>query len=204
MKSHRALCVLAALAPALAGTAGAASALDLCVTCAGPEAHYNCRLDLPAANPRDLRLQLMCISQIATQGGHDSCAVDSPQPTSCQGILKTVAAPDAVDVPPAVEATESATVAKAPNTAAAAKQPVEMKSAAPAETVIAKPAKPPKTVQEIVEKGAATSAKGLETAGGAVKGATQSAGNMFQKAGSAVSNAAKKTWECVTTLFGNC
>jgi hypothetical protein len=194
LKSHLALYVLAAFVPALAGTTGAVSALDLCVTCAGPEAHYNCRLDQPAANPRDLRLQLMCISQIATEGGHGSCAVDSPQPSACPGTLKTVAAPDALDVPPAA-------VAPAQKSIAAEMKPDDAKPAAPAETVIAKP---PKTVQEMVEKGAATSAKGLETAGGAVKGATQSAGNMFQKAGSAVSNAVKKTWDCVTTLFGNC
>ena len=197
MDTHQRLQLTLALGLAGAMAPGPVSALDYCISCAGPEAHYNCRLDLPGANPRDLRLQLLCISQIATTGGHETCAVDSPQPTSCPGTLKVVAAPDEIMVAPP---------AQAPKTAATSEGAAPPKAAgkAPAETVVPKDPKPPKTVQEVVEKSAAATGETLEQAGGAAKGAAKSAGGMLQNAGSAVSNAAKKTWNCVTSLFGNC
>lgn len=201
MTTHRALQLAASVAWAACLAVGPAAALDLCVSCAGPEAHYNCRLDMPAANPRDLRLQLLCISQIATTGGHETCAVDSPQPVTCAGALKVVAAPDEILEQPA--APEPKAAAKAPAQPAPAAT-VEGQPAAQDETVIPKPAKPPKTVQEMVEKGAAATGQSVQAAGGAVKGAATSAGSVLQKAGAAVSNAAKKSWECLSTLFGNC
>ena len=189
-----------ALMSSLAGplAAGTAAALDYCVSCAKPDAHYNCRIDVASANPRDLRLQLMCISQIAAAGGHETCAVDSPQPPTCPGTLKVVAAPDGIQAPPPIAEPKDAAAAATPP------PPANNTVAAPAETVVPKAPKPPKTVQEMVEKGAASTGKNLEEAGGAVKDTAKSAGGILQKAGSAVSNAAKKTWICVTSLFGDC
>jgi hypothetical protein len=183
------------------GASSNAMALDYCITCAGPEAHYNCRLEAPGANPRDLRLQLLCISQVATGGGHESCAVDHPQPAACTGTLQVVTAPD-IMVAPTGHPEPKADVAGSGG--AEDITPPQAPAAKSAETVIPKPAKPPKTVKEVVENGSTSASKGLKTAGGAVNDAANAAGSGLQKAGTAVTNAAKKTWTCITSLFGDC
>ena len=167
-----------------------ASALDLCVSCQGPDAHYNCRLDTPASNARDLRLQLMCITELAHGGSHASCEVDKAQQNPCPGETKVVAAP-ASEAPPKAAAAPPATPAPDPDPAPSVTktEPAPTAVTPPpkaAETATPKPEKPPKTVQEMVEKGAANTGKSL------------------QGAGNAVSNAAKKTWHCIATFFGDC
>jgi hypothetical protein len=75
--------------------------------------------------------------------------------------------------------------------------------------------KPPQTVQELagrtiqsskegMKKASDTVASGAEKAGEAVTGTIKSAGEQIGKAGTAVGNAAKKTWNCLTSLFQSC
>lgn len=181
-----------------------AFALDLCVTCQGPDAHYNCRLDSSATNARDLRLQLLCITELAHGGGHASCAVDKAQQNPCPGATKVIAAPGDGMVPKApAEAAVPAPSAVVP-AAAPAPPAVKPQAAKPVAAPAADLDTPPKTVQDMVEKGAANTGKNLEAAGSTVKDAAKSTGNVFEKAGSAVGNAAKKTWHCLATLFGDC
>jgi hypothetical protein len=63
---------------------------------------------------------------------------------------------------------------------------------------------PPRTVKEMVEKGNASTGKALEKTGQTAVDAVKSTGDALDNAGSAVSKAAKKTWRCLTTLFGEC
>jgi hypothetical protein len=62
--------------------------------------------------------------------------------------------------------------------------------------------KPPKTVQEMVEKSSVSAglAETQKTAGNAAK----SAGTALEKAGSAVGSAAKTSWKCLSSFFSNC
>ena len=150
-----------------------ASALDFCITCTTPDAHYLCRMDSPSANPRDLRLQLLCISQLAEIGSHGSCSIDNPRPQICNGVLRVVEAPQDMIAPP----TAAAQPAPAP-----VAQPAE----AAAETVVTKEGADPKPP-------APPSNPALAKASG-----------VLEKTGSAISQAAKKTWKCLSTLFGDC
>ena len=52
---------------------------------------------------------------------------------------------------------------------------------------------PPRTVEEMAKRSLNKSKKNLEEAGQSV-----------EKAGSSVSDAAKKTWNCLTSLFSKC
>lgn len=67
---------------------------------------------------------------------------------------------------------------------------------------------PPKTVKELVDQSAAKNGQSIEDAGTAAKEAAGTAaektGSALSGAGKAVSNAAKKTWTCITSLFGDC
>lgn len=198
----------ACLAVPVALFGGPVLAYDFCVTCSGPEAHYTCRLDLPSVNPRDLRLQLLCISQLAQGGGHARCEIDHPQNPPCRGDIKAIAIPGETEPAPQ-QATDPATPAVPAGDPAAGNQQPPAGEPPPAhqaggETVIPKSDKAPETVKEMVEKGAVGTGKNLEEAGGTVKGAAKSAGGWFKKAGSAVGGAAKKTWTCLSSFFGDC
>ena len=123
-------------------------ALDLCVSCEGPVAHYNCRLDAPSTNARDLRLQLLCITELAHGGGHASCAVDKAQQNPCPGDTKLIAAPSGEITPKAAAAPPAAPVPDAAKTAPSA-APAVTPTPKAAETGAPKPEAPPKTVQEM-------------------------------------------------------
>ncbi|MEO1207356.1 MAG: hypothetical protein AAFV45_13610 [Pseudomonadota bacterium] len=56
---------------------------------------------------------------------------------------------------------------------------------------------PPKTVEELAKRATESSKESLEKAGKAV-------GNVAKGAGDAVTGAAKKTWECLTSLLTDC
>ncbi len=197
-----------------------AQAADFCVTCAGPEAHYACAFDGVAAGAEDPRLKLLCITELAKAGGHATCSVDRKQLTPCPGETKKLAMPDGMDLDTEAGATPAqaadptgATKAVTPATDAKATKPetVVPKTAGPSvapatplSPAAAKPEAPPKTVEEMVEKGSASTEKALQDGGEAVEGAAKSTGNFLQKAGKAVGDAAKKSWNCITSLFGNC
>ena len=149
-----------------------AAALDFCITCTAPDAHYLCRMDRPPAHSRDLRLQLLCISQLAQIGSHATCAIDNPRPQTCNGVLRVVEAPEDLTAPPATAAGPSPEPAAEPSQGAA-------------ETVVTKEVSEPKPPQ-------------------AADAAPAKGGGVLDKTGRAISQAAKKTWKCLSTLFGDC
>lgn len=65
------------------------------------------------------------------------------------------------------------------------------------------PSEPPK---QAAQDESATPAliKPLENAGKTVGDAAKTTGSVLEKAGSAVGSAAKKSWKCLTSLFGDC
>lgn len=189
---------------------------ELCVTCQGPDAVYRCTFGGASDSSAP---QLACIGELARQGGHKSCSIARNRQGPCEGAIREVAvvggdeapatAPkdSAAGQPPveapaaAVETYEPAPESRPPSDHADDAVPARPSPAnAKPETKAAdaeKPAKPPRTVKEIVEKSA-------EGAGDAVSGAAKSAGDAAEKTGSAIGNAAKKTWKCLTSLFGDC
>src|SRR5690349_4877573 len=83
-----------------AALAQSSAASEYCVVCAGPDATYRCQVGgvAPTGRETDPRLQLLCISEIAKSGAHDSCSIDRKATSAgageaCPGELRVIAAP---------------------------------------------------------------------------------------------------------------
>ncbi|MEQ1714298.1 MAG: hypothetical protein ABL908_23270 [Hyphomicrobium sp.] len=77
-------------------SAAAAGAAGYCVTCTGPDAIYVCEvagMSAPAAT--GMQGQMLCIKQLAAEGGHKTCSVLRNSQGPCAGPLRAVAPPDA-------------------------------------------------------------------------------------------------------------
>lgn len=213
---------LAGVAVQLAALAGAA-AHDLCVSCNGPAQTYRCQIvgaQGAAIGATDPRAQVLCITEIARQGGHETCTVDRGKADACDGQVKVITPPDegfaaAVERPPMAVETHRETAA-VPATPGLLPPKAAM---APAEGE-------PRTVEEMVDKSGTSPKTGLQkagqtiaktansageavsdtakAAGEAVTGTAKSASDAVGQAGSAVGGAAKKSWDCVTSLFKKC
>lgn len=233
-------------------TAAHAETQEYCVVCTGPVAQYRCTFAGGGANHPGL--QLHCISTLAREGGHESCAIGRASKTPCQGVLKVLNLPEAAPVPPAAAdapMTAPGNAGASPPAAAIGEPPqadVEMQgvrtppspapvTATPApapgepgppdtdkaetgETAAGKkqwsegsgaPAAPagetapdaPETADE-APPAQPDLVKPLKDAGKAVGDAAKKTGSALEKAGDAVGHAAKKTWKCLTSLFGDC
>ncbi len=106
------------LLPALAvlGLTSPVLAAEYCVSCTGPDASYRCEV---GGNGADARAWLMCITELAKEGGHDSCSVDRKAASPCPGIHKVLAAPEGAPPPPPVQ---TAIPEPAPSAAAAGRR----------------------------------------------------------------------------------
>lgn len=188
----------------MASSSTRAAAAEYCVTCAGPDAHYACTFNGTSEGPGDAGLKLYCITELAKSGKHASCSVDRTAAKPCAGDVKVLAMPDGLDTSPV-----PASKPEAPKSAASdATAPGSPKATEPAKAAAAPEAPanaaPPKTVQEMVEKGTSDASKSLEKGGNAVVETAKSTGGVIDKATSAVGDAAKKTWTCITSFFGDC
>lgn len=177
--------------------ADAAFALEYCVTCEGPPAMYRCVIDGTADGPgKDARVSLYCISQMATRGKHQACAVSRGAPFPCPGLTALVTPPkDLPGLPPAAAAAD-------PQQNAA--DPAQTGEAAPLPPPAENPNKVPRTVEELAGQTVKSSKEGLKQAGDAIGGTAKKAGEQIGNAGSAIGNAANKTWGCITSLFSSC
>jgi len=153
-----------------------AAAQEYCVTCTGPDASYRCVIggDVTAST-RSSRGQFLCITELAKAGGHASCSAARGQATPCAGETRTVMFP-----------------ADDPGAAPLAEMPPAASPMAPAEGLAPAPMPPPAQQQ------AQPSAPHDPQAPGAAP--TDPA----EPAGDAVTNSMKKTWKCITSLFGDC
>ena len=180
----------------LAATAPGTFALEYCVTCEGPPAMYRCVVDGTADGPgNDPSASLHCISQMATHGKHQQCAVSRGAPFPCPGLTAMVEPPKGMPPP--------ATSADAPHPANLAPHDVtaEPEHAEPRKQ---EPSKIPRTVEELAGQTVKSSQEGLKQAGEAIGGTAKKAGEQIGTAGSAIGNAATTTWNCITSLFSSC
>lgn len=166
-----------------AGLARTAAAGELCVTCDGPPMTYRCVFgEAVATKTDDPRAQMLCITELAKFGHHESCAVDHRQPAQCPGALRAVSPPDvAAELPP---------LAKPP--------------AGPMGTPVPMPVQEgekgdhgPRTVEELAKQTAKSTGKELGKAGDAVK-------DTVKDTAKGAGNVAKKSWRCLMSLFTDC
>lgn len=188
------LCAGACLAVGLSSPAGAH---EYCVTCEGPPAMYRCVVEgTPDGPGEDPRASLYCISEMATRGRHERCAVSRGAPHPCPGLTATVAQP--APIPPGM-------AAPAPDTARPPAAPEGAEPAVTAETPEdTQPAQTPRTMEELAGQTMKSSKEGLDKAGRAIGGTAKKAGEQIGNAGSAIGNAASATWTCITSLFSSC
>lgn len=185
---------------AMAANAPQASALEYCVTCEGPPAMYRCVIDGTADGPgKDPTASLHCISQMATHGKHQQCAVSRGAPFPCPGLTAMVEPPKGMPAPP-----PSATpAADTPLPSGHAPRDV-ITEPEHVETHKPEPSKVPRTVEELAGQTVRSSQEGLKQAGDAIGGTAKKAGEQIGNAGSAIGNAATTTWNCIASLFSSC
>jgi hypothetical protein len=63
---------------------------------------------------------------------------------------------------------------------------------------------PPQTVEELAKSTVATTKKSIDSVTGSVKSSTEQAGEKIGDVGSTIGHAAKKSWNCLTSLFNDC
>ncbi len=195
---------LARVLPLLAGSLAAIAALlapvaaraDVCVSCAGPNAAYACTVAGASMSKDDARYKLLCITELAKSGGHQSCAVSRAVTAPCPGEPKTVAAPvgaegfdETLISPPSAETSTPAAAGQAPSNGVTT-------------TTIPKSAAP--GGEQTQANGGAKAGDAAEKTEDGAAGLAKSTGEAMQKAGKAVTDAAKTTWKCLSTLFGDC
>ena len=190
--------VLQRLAAITALLASAAARADVCVSCAGPDAAYACTVAGVSMSKDDARYKLLCITELAKLGGHQSCAVSRAVTAPCPGEPKTIAAPvgaGGLDEP--LIASPPAETSTPPGGADG--QPAS--NQATTTTV-------PKTTTQGGEQaqgdGGVEGGDAAEKTDNSAAGLAKSTGDAMEKAGKAVTDAAKSTWKCLSTLFGDC
>ncbi|HEX2842052.1 hypothetical protein [Hyphomicrobium sp.] len=192
--------ILAGICFGLGFTHGAA-ALEYCVTCEGPPAMYRCIVAGTEDGPgKDPTVSLYCISQMAKQGRHASCAVSKGAPFPCPGLTAIIEAKThpALASPPADSP---------PVDAAATTEPAHGAAPHPQETAkptAEQPTKVPRTMEELAGQTVKSSQEGLQKAGETIGGTAKKAGEQIGHAGNAIGNAASQTWTCITSLFSSC
>ena len=174
--------VAAGLAIAAALTSGAALGQDVCVECKGPDRSYRCAIK-DSQKAQSIRgasraIEFVCITEIARSGGHESCRVNTTYAGPCIGQ------PHEIDL------------AKVGNeTAVPAKHEPDAVETAPVPPQPAPPAVkgPPQTLEELSRE---TMTKSKEQ--------FSAADHKMRKAGDAVGDSLKKTWDCMSSLFSRC
>ncbi len=141
----------------MAATFPAAAADEVCVSCSGPPAVYRCTVD-EAGKVESYRqakrvLQLICITELAREGGHEQCRVRRSGAEGCIGLDRTVSLVTSLDALAARAETEAVE--------GAVDEP---------EITVDPPEKPgpPKTVEELARRTASASKKQLEKTGDSV------------------------------------
>ena len=167
---------------------GAAFAAELCVVCAEPAMAYRCALEGDTtAGSVPSGLQLLCIKELATRGGHKRCSVDRAHAVeTCTGALVTLARPADLPARQVIAPTVAAPAPAAPNPATPATDA------------------PPATVEALAKETAEQSKKDWDASQAKLKETTAAAGQTIEKTGNAVGSAVKKSWDCIASLFARC
>ena len=203
----RRLIPLAAALLTLASTE-AAVAQEYCVTCTGPDATYRCLIGNEATGAaRSSRGQFLCITELAKAGGHASCSAARGQATPCPGETRTVmftlgdpeASPLETGTPQPMPASPppSAAAPPAPAMAPGTSQPLAPVAVPPEP----QPAQGPP--QQTVDAPDGSEPQPQHNPNAVEKLADQT-GKAVSDTGKAVGHAVKKSWDCVTSFFGDC
>lgn len=177
----RSISVVLTLLP-IAVPPAAADVRSYCVSCAGPDQIYECRVTATGGHPSDAALLFHCIGELARRHEHASCKAQRAQSDPCTGVPEDVAYRGAEEqqVPfsaPSDDTMSPKSVTQAPPTDTTAETAAAPEPASDA---------PPKTLVELTDKTVKSMDEGV------------------QKTGETIGKAAKSTWTCITSLFADC
>lgn len=179
-----------ALALLLLAAAQPAKATEYCVVCYAPDARYRCMTSDGREGPgtsqgTDQRAWLQCITQLARSGNHESCSIDKGSTAPCLGVVKQI---------------DLATIDEPRPTEPAGPQQPRTQGPAPAaipadgEPAALPPADNPHPGGEPAATAPAANEPGI----------MEKSKENLEKAGGAIGDAAKKSWECMSSLFKKC
>lgn len=196
---------------------GPVAAQELCVVCREPDVTYRC---VPrGATSDDPRVPLACLSEIAKSGAHADCSV-SRRNRPCDGVLREITlhgdplVPLAVRQPPPVSPPVSPPLAPlAPGQGGLANE--DQGQGAPRPDEPDKTNAPPRTVEELASRTAKSAQEQLSKTTGAVTNvakktgevvgdAADTAGDAVKDVAKSAGSLAKKSWNCLTSLFNDC
>ncbi len=176
-----------------------AEAREVCVLCQQPKASYRCKVpDVDLGRATAAAAKYTCITALAKHGGHSTCEIEQLQPGfSCLGELRVLTlSGEILDAEGTAAQSTGGTPEPDANSAASDNSAEKNGPEQPDDQATAKPPphkKPPQTVEEFARETAKQSGESLKNAG-----------QQIEKAGDAVQGAAKKTWDCITSLFSDC
>ncbi|MDO9382646.1 MAG: hypothetical protein Q7T86_07245 [Hyphomicrobiaceae bacterium] len=174
-----------ALAILLLVAAQPAKSSEYCVVCYTPDARYRCMTnDGREGQGTDQRAWLQCITQLARSGNHESCSIDKASAAPCLGVVKQIDLAT-MDEPRPVEPAS----------------PQQLRPQAPGQQAM------PAGGEPAALPPADHSRPGGEPAAPAPAnepGLMEKSKENLEKAGGAIGDAAKKSWECMSSLFKKC
>ncbi len=200
--------------PGLVDARANAADTTICVVCTDPDQTYRCSALREDGTPGNSGYQFLCISEIAREMGHRSCAVRRQNIKDCDGIEKVVSyrenspadtIPGAVPRDPAISPGDNTGVpadAAGGDTAGNDGNDEE-----------------PKTLLELTDQTVKNSQEQIKKTGETISGATKATGRKIsdaakktgstvggavKKTGEMIGGAAKSTYHCVTSLFTDC
>lgn len=197
-RSHVTVRWLAAMgAVALASAPSTVKAQEYCVDCKSPDAVYRCVIE-HAGRP-GVPLKSQCMTAMAHHGKHGACSIKGGTVFDCNGPVVRIdarrpapqQARSTPPPPPKSDATPSRTPPATTTTppAAAAKRADQPTSPSAQPTIEPPPTKSdgtPRTVEELAKQ------------------VTKSSGKTMEKAGDAIGDTARKTWNCIASVFKSC
>lgn len=164
---------------ALCVFAAPAGAQEYCVSCTEPAAVYRCIIE--GAKPGGKQpLQTLCVTAMAKQGQHASCALKGGTVFDCNGPVRRV---------PWAAYNEPATKGSAPEAPKA--------QASPAPARPADPNQPPATIEEMAKRANQKTAEQIKKANEDLKDNVESLGEK-------IGDTTQKTWRCISSLFTRC
>lgn len=153
---------LPTLALLIGSTLPALAQSEICVSCSGPSATYRCTVEdagqIEGRRFSKHALQLVCITELARQGGHQKCKVQKTSGGGCFGFPRTVSLANSFEALTAGSQAE-------PEPAATEVQPEPVEQA--------KEDAPPRTVEELARRTASVSKQKLEKTGDSVGNAVK-------------------------------
>lgn len=166
--------------------------VQICVRCASPDASYVCEVVVPGGTQSRPPLQLFCAQEIARLHAHGQCGTTRASAGTCPGEVVPLVYTGPVHVPPfGPDGTPRGSMSDAPPAA----PPVEQTDGAKG---------PPRTMVEATKRAAETTKDNVQSAGETIGGWGKQTGEFIEDTGEAVGTAAKKSWDCLVSLFGKC